>query len=274
MITNSSSFFTQNLNESDKDSQFVAYSLLAHLLLAGIFLLSQLIFSSDKTEPTIKMNLIKSAVRVDVVAMPKMTLKELKNIDMTSGSEIDEVTAPVKNTKVEDLSKGPEFLKKKKTKSFKDLLNQYAKRNVKATKKGKAKVKKKGKKDLSKRDRKRLRDLILAGNKVSAGVAATGDSSAVNQTVFNEYASLLPDHVRANWKLPSFLLNQELQCNIRVYISSTGKLISAEIYQSSGNLDYDNKSLTAIKSSSPYPLPPSEIRKRVSRGEIILGFPL
>ena len=74
--------------------------------------------------------LVESSVRVDVAAMPKMTLKELKTIGSVPLSNND--TAPVKpKAKNPDLNNSKiEFQKGIKKKNFMDMLKNMAKKDV------------------------------------------------------------------------------------------------------------------------------------------------
>ena len=233
------------------------------------------IFKSNKKNFTF----IQSSVRVDVVAMPKISLKRLKAIQTLKSSNSD-VGGIEEETPVEDKNTNDKtFLKEKKKKNFSDLLNRLSKRKVKKDKKinkkkGKGSGNKKSSGTLSNSARNELRDLVLAGNKLSKGSAIVGSSGAAVAGIVGEYLGSLPDHVRPNWKLPSFLIDKELTCRIRIFLSKTGKLLKAEVFESSGNDTYDQRALNAVRSSSPYPNLPEEVISKAINGEIVLGFPL
>lgn len=216
--------------------------------------------------------LIESSVRVDVVAMPRMTLKELEAAQVQDSAaatkskapEVKEETPDTKNT----------FMKKGK--SFADLMKNLSKKDVGA-KKGKTKVKNrpKGKGDsLSDSARADLKSLVLAGNKISEGTAVSGSGSSARSEGFVRYVQNIPVHVRPQWTLPSYLMDKDLKCRIRIYIGNDGRLLKAEIFESSGNDEYDGRALRAVKISAPFPTPESKIAKSLSRGDLVLGFPL
>ncbi len=226
------------------------------------------------------LRLIESSVRVDMVAMPKMSIQELKSIeqmDYKVGEDL-EVEAPAKKEEaapaptpapavVED--KSPTLIEDKKP-SFSDMLKAEAKKKV-AKPAPKAQEKKQG---LDKGALKEIQSLALAGNKLQSGTRLTGTSSGEESSAFGEYASKLPDHIRPYWRLPSYLMEQELRARIRVWLGNDGKVLKAEIYETSGNQEFDDKALAAVKQSSPLPIPPDLAKSSVLRGDILLGFPL
>jgi TonB family protein len=197
------------------------------------------------------------AIRVDVVGMPKMTLQELKNITSGEGGGVD---------KEEVQSDSTEF--KKKGRNLSDLLKSEAQKDLSLKpdirpngKKGKGKFKG----DLSK--------LVLEGNKISKGMALIGDTRSMVMGAFGQYVSSIPDYVRPNWKLPASLLNLNLNCRVRIYLTAQGKLEKAELFESSGNPEYDKRAIQAVMGSS-FPKPEKEIVEKVKSGDILLGFPL
>ena len=118
-----------------------------------------------------------------------------------------------------------------------------------------------------------LQQLILAGNKLSKGSSLTGGSGDSGDA-FTQYISSLPDMIRPRWKLPSYLIDQNLKCRIRIFLNPTGRLLRAEIYESSGNSEYDRRALEAVKGTSPFPELAESFKSRGINGDIVLGFPL
>ncbi|MBT7767329.1 MAG: TonB C-terminal domain-containing protein, partial [Bdellovibrionales bacterium] len=127
---------------------------------------------------------------------------------------------------------------------------------------------------ISASEQREMKKLLVAGNRLSKGRALVG--SATDQTIgeFASYLGDLPDHVRPFWKLPSYLMDQDLTCRIRIYLSSNGELIKSEIFQSSGNSEFDQKAMRAVSRSNPFPILSSHLGPRALRGDIVLGFPL
>ncbi|MDH5580984.1 MAG: TonB C-terminal domain-containing protein [Bdellovibrionales bacterium] len=236
-------------------SYFTGISFLVHILIFVVFFLFSKISKNQKVE----IIEVLPAVRVDVVAMPKLTLQELKNIKIR-----EESTSPEK-AKDNGSGVGPEYLKKAKKRSLMDLLKRQAKKKVGIKP---SKVKSNGRSsgvDLS--------QLILEGNKISKGSAIIGTRGSRPTTEVEEYVSTLPDFVRPHWKLPSYLINEDLNCRIRIYLNSTGHLIRAEVYKSSGNKEYDQRAMNAINRSQ-FPTPKGLAKDLAAQGKIVLGFPL
>tara|TARA_R110002072_G_scaffold1989_2_gene16284 strand:- start:10671 stop:11483 length:813 start_codon:yes stop_codon:yes gene_type:complete len=225
------------------------------------------------------LSLASRSVKVDVVAMPKLSLPELKELAKVKG-QLDggEVIEPAKpQVKDNTPDTGNEFLKetkKKKKKSLSEMLKQYSDKNVEAKKVVKKKAKgNNGQKEISDEMKKKLSDLVFAGNKVSEGNAIYGDAGVANAGILKEYIEKIPDIVRPRWKLPSYLIDKQLRCRVRVYLSAEGRLIKSEIFESSGDDEYDNRALNAVKETT-FPRPPQEVKQMAANGAIVLGFPL
>ena len=254
---------------------YFSWSMFFHISLCLLFLLISKLFHDRLTaKKDFNMKLVESSVRVDVVAMPKMTLKELKSLPPISrGIE----TAPVKREVVKkDIINENDVVLEKKVKkaNFLDMMKNLSNKNVKKEKVRKKKNKKGNKNGLN-IDSNTLRNLVAEGNKVSKGVAISGaGSSSGDLTEFNIYMSSLPAHIRVNWRLPGYLLEKDLKCRIRIFLNKNGKLLKAEIYQSSGEVEFDERALKAVQKSSPFPSVPNQNVKNALDGEIVLGFPL
>ena len=179
-------------------------------IIAVLGYLRETVFEQVKRE---NIMLVNSSVRVDVVGMPRMTIKELKAIDMTGGVK-EEVVDEQKPMKSE--SKELEFIAKKKHKvDFKNLLKKYSKDKRIKSKKRPRKKKVSG---------KSLKELVIEGNRLSKGAALVGGSGEATAGELAEYMSQLPGKVRPNWNLPGYLSDKELQCRIRIFISAHGEL--------------------------------------------------
>lgn len=216
--------------------------------------------------------LVKRSVRVDMLAMPKETLQELKKIqEAIDRGEKAGAVAP--KTETPDTGGSDTvFEKKSEKKSLDDLIKNLGQKKTEAEKR---KVPDK-KSDVGKDRQAEIQQLIAAGNKIEKGASLVGDSAMSGEelTVFNAYASRLPEHVKPAWTLPSYLLNKDLRCRIRIFLASNGRLIKAQVYESSGVIEYDNRALEAVQNSSPFPPLEASIAKRALNGSILLGFPL
>lgn len=233
-------------------------ALLAHLLLITIgVLLTQIQTKKHKAENSQEIY-IKSAVRVDIVAMPTLTQKEIKELPMLDTGAPEPLEAPAEKAqpvKKVDLS---------------NLLKDFSKK----TKAPKAKDSKSKDEAIDQKQMARLRGLVLEGNKVSKGTTKLGDSKEINLSEYNTYVGSLPSFVRPHWKLPTYLRQEGLKCRVRIFISKTGKILNKEIYQSSGNNDFDQRALRAIDATKTFPKPPEGIQSRLLSGSATLGFPL
>lgn len=254
-----------------RKSFFIHSGLILFAVIASYFQWSQ-----GEKQRKLNVKLVQSSVRVDVVAMPKRTLQELKALQ--SAGQSAGAPAPAEEAKVEPDNRpdtGNEFIKEKKKVSFQDLMKQYSKDKVEKSKskKTKGKDQSKGQK-LDSNTLAKLDGLIKRGNKVSSGQALVGSGSAESLTALQEYAATLPNLVKPYWKLPSYLVEKNLQCRIRVYINGRGELIRSEVYEKSDDPEYDERAMKAIKAAAPFPPPAGDILKRTLRGDILLGFPL
>jgi colicin import membrane protein len=223
---------------------------------------------------------IKQAIRVDVVGMPKHTLKELKAMKVQPAvQEPKAEPAPIEKNVTPPTPSENDFFKKKKKTSFKDLIKGLSKKKIDKPKtKSKGKGKGRGKSGKGKSNlinNKRLNKLILEGNKISKGSSLTGVQVAqADYGAFENYIAQLPDHVRPYWKLPSYLMDKELKCRIQVFINGSGELVRVQLVESSNDSEYDSKALQAVKDSAPFPRPEASFVGMLIQGEVILGFPL
>lgn len=250
-------------------------SLFLHAFVIGVFLFYSKVFNSISTVDPSNVNKIRTvgkAIKVDVVAMPRMTIKELQALESAAPGKPEE-TKPVK--KVEDTGGDEKTIFKKTTKklSLSERLKKLSQRRVKTKKTRKSPTKKKeeGNEGIS---GTRLKKILALGNKLQEGQALTGDNVGNSGDLFDQYAVLITDIVRANWKLPAYLADKDLRCTIQLFISKTGQVIRTKKITSSGNEDYDDFALSAIKKVESLPAPDKAILSRVLSGEIALAFPL
>jgi TonB family protein len=242
--------------------------ILITLALIGGDILAKYFGSSD-------VEIVRSAIRVDVVGMPKFTVQELKELEKIA-AELPKEPEAVKAEKApakpeaEDIIKKDDLViqevdKKKKKSSFLSVLNEYS------TKKVKGKEEKKGKKEGS--SDKNLEALVLEGNRLSQGSALTGDYADGPGSEFAGYVQTLPGVIRPQWKLPQYLMDKNLRCRIKIFLSNTGKLLKLEVVESSGEPEFDGRAENAIRTTE-FPKPSEAAAKRLTSSGIILGFPL
>lgn len=251
-------------DQLENSNQAYVKAVLFHLgMVLGMFAISQYMdFGKLDYKPIKNPEIITSAVRIDIVAMPKLTVQELKKLNITQTTPEQE--APKEESKSNETSK-VEFKKVEKKIDVNNLLKNFSQKNI---------VKKTQKKE-KEVDKSALRQIILEGNKVSQGSSATGESISQANQAYVAYVQSLPDKVRPNWKLPSYLKdNENLRCRIRIFLDPSGNIIKTQIVESSGDKEFDAKALQAVRLSSPLPKPSQEFMSKAIGGNITLGFPL
>ena len=80
------------------------------------------------------------------------------------------------------------------------------------------------------------------------GISPLGGTPQMQQ-----YSLAVGKKIIANFNMPD--TGSNLAALVIFKVDKTGKLTECEIVQSSGNTDYDNRVLTAVKNASPYPAP-------------------
>lgn len=287
---------------------YLRRSFYVHAALVGCALITtKVAYEIAQKQREANLELIQASVRVDMVAMPKYTIAELKNIsrgsqeaapeeeqvkaeeapeevkaEVKAEEKVAEVAPEAKEEVAEANTPDPvEAFEKEaaeKKQNFLAKLQKISKQKVPESKSGESKTKsnkeKKGETGYGGVDSTALKNLVLSGNKLSQGTALTGDGSSGNLTAFQVYASQIPDMVRPHWTLPAYLLDKNLQCRVRVWLNDTGDVVKAEVYKSSGDQDYDQRAIRAVKSASPFPPLTKELGQRAQSGDILLGFPL
>ncbi|MBP9674269.1 MAG: TonB C-terminal domain-containing protein [Bacteriovoracaceae bacterium] len=241
-----------------------------HLGLLGLFFLfSHFYWKTGRSPINFKtLEKIETAIRVDVVAMPKLTLQELRTLKEATDSQPESLPAE----KIE-----PSLASHKVNTSDFKVESKFSKKD--SVKLGALLKKTAGKKDKSTHSKKNTQTkkwekIVYMGNQISKGSASVGQTATASQALFEAYLGTLPEQIKPYWKLPTHLLSQKLKCHIRLFISSQGEIIRTEIVVKSGDLDYDKRALQAIQMASPLLKPPEGIEKRLLSGDIVLGFPL
>lgn len=191
------------------------------------------------TEKKIKVTLVEEGQRVDIIGMPTHTVQELKELEKIR----------VSNTRAE-----------KRREVFFTMLKNIAKNESTYVPSGKRPV-------------GEPKVLLLAGNKISRGMALVAGKRDPDLGGFHQYLESLPPHIKPFWKLPSYLLGKDLRCRIQIVLSEDGRLINHTIIESSGNEEFDQRAIEATLDSAPYPKPDESIVPYLRQGHIILGFP-
>ena len=238
---------------------YTKHSLALHVLVVFLFVVLGKILSWQMQErKRFQLKLVENSVRVDVVRMPKKTLQELKKLPLIEQKTED--TVPV--TKAKDM--GRQHIDNKN--NLTALLKGLSKGKIEKASKGRVKERK------SLGSTRKLRSLVLAGNKLSQGQSSFGNETA-HVKAYESYLESVANRVKQNWSLPGYFVSKDLQCRIRIYLNKTGKLLQAKIFESSGNEEFDKAAIDAVKMTR-YPAPDASFANDVLKGQIILGFPL
>lgn len=271
-----------NLLLQDDIKKSFLVSLTAHLVVVGVAILLTTFVLGPGSKRSHEIEIIQSSVRVDVVGMPKFTVQELKEMQKNAAPAEPEAKpqevpakvaeAPKEEVKEDVVKEGDLVIEEQKKKAdFNNLLSSYSSKKVQ---KKEAPAAKPANTVVSGRGNKIIDNLILEGNRVSAGSALVGDITNEASSEFSSYVQGMPEKVRVHWKLPSYLLNQNLKCRIKVYLSANGNLMKSEIVESSGVEEFDSRAMRAIKDASPFPAPSKDVGARLATYGIILGFPI
>ena len=266
---------------------FLRRSGYVHILLVLTTLVGgKVAFNFQQAEREKNLELIQASVRVDMVAMPTHTINELKNL--SSGVEEakkEEKTEVVKEEPKEEVKEEPKEVNKaaekaaadevafeeaqaKKRKDFLSKLKTIGNKKVESEGKQQAEKGLYGEKDSA------LKNLVLSGNKLKSGTQMTGEGNAGELTAFQAYTIRLPDIVRPQWRLPSFLADKNLKCRIRIWLNPNGEVTRLAVHQSSGEPEYDQRAMDAIRAAAPFPQFNDSFGRRIQNGDVILGFPL
>ena len=217
---------------------FLGLSVIFHLGLFLFFAVKMAFFPSEDI-------VIKSAVRVDIVALPDKVQKPVPKAPPAK----PKAPAPkpkVKTPKKKDLGK----IKAQQSDAIKRL---------QAIEKLKASVKPKPAEP----------EQEFKGNVVTKGSQLKG----LDKFQYDEYFAKLETHVKKNWVLPQWLTDKGLRAQVLVKIDNRGFVIDKQVVTSSGNVIFDNNALKTIERSSPCPVAPDRLQALFSSQGVIFNFP-
>jgi TonB family protein len=224
--------------------------------------------SDSTTDPkSLSAKEIKSAIRVDVLDLPSQKLSELQDVDISQ--EVDTEDKPKEDNKNKMLlpeeSKDPKNAGKKdkntqkRMQELRDELRNEARRQALIDKL---------KKEQSQSNK--MKRQALAGNKLSEGYSLTGDVAKDGDI----HAGKVKSHLYKFWKLPGWMQNsKKLRTQILVKLAPDGRVLSKNVYQSSGNSEYDGYALQAIEAADPFPAPPDSLKKIYLEEGMLCAFP-
>lgn len=226
---------------------------------------SRLGWNSDDLN-RLKMNELKSAIRVEMIGLPDIKASDLKDVDLskdvgknpeTPTPETVSPTAMVEPTKQKAEPPKKESSVKEKLKELKDRLTADQKRKEQIAKLLKNKTKTgEGR-------------AALAGNLKSEGNATTGDVAEESDI----YVGKALAHLKRHWNMPAWASRSSYKARLVVKISPSGKVIFKMLTKSSGSNDFDQAVTRAVDNADPFPMPPDALRLQVLKDGIEFGFP-
>jgi colicin import membrane protein len=110
---------------------------------------------------------------------------------------------------------------------------------------------------------------VVKGNILSVGTALKG----LNKMEFDQYQGSLDAHVKNNWALPEWMQSQGFHATVLIKIDKTGQVIERRFIKKSGNAEFDERVMTAIEKSNPFPVPPEKFVDMVGIQGITFAFP-
>lgn len=250
-------------------------SILLHLLgVTSFFFLPQSIrqfLLGDRDQ-----KLIREFVQVDLVGMPKLTVKELKQM----APDVDFQKTPTKDPILENSKdQVPSNIEKKSRpenkESLQSFFNSMASKKLPKYNQPKANNSSRsiGVKTSAKRLGK-LERLALEGNELSRGSVSVGENTGFSDDDYQIYLSSIPSQVRPYWSLPSYLSDKNLRARVKIRLDGRGRIIDLKLVESSGVDEFDRRALQSIKSVKLFTTPSKSIRELLAIKGVILGFPL
>ncbi|NDV21891.1 energy transducer TonB [Desulfovibrio sp. JC022] len=98
----------------------------------------------------------------------------------------------------------------------------------------------------------------LAKSAKSTAVTGHADGTAGASGLVQVYASIVKEAVRKNWRYPVFGQKQNLMARVEIKLKSSGEISSIKLLDSSGNVDFDDSVLTALRDTEVLPKPPGK----------------
>ncbi len=260
--------------ETTRDDQLgraFTWSLIVHGALLFFFLLKSLVFPGNPV-------MIAPALRVDVVGLPDLLKKDLSRVSKTLPNDLQEkLVEAAKDAKKIQPVPAPEAVAAKP--------DEMVMNPKKVEKKPEVDTKEKAKKLQSALARiralERLKDsdeteskedaVVIKGNQVSKGTSLSG---AARENAQAGYYDQIREGLAQFWTLPPWLSRQKLSAQVQIRVGPSGRVLSTNFVRPSGNAQFDEAILSAIRESQPLPRPPKELLDSLASDGVIVGFPL
>jgi colicin import membrane protein len=267
-------------------SAFLRRSTYVHAFLILCTLLGgKVAYDLEQKTRDANLQLIQASVRVDMVAMPTNTLNELKNLSsgveeakpetpevVKEAAKVETKVEPKEEPKVVDKTPdtSPAFEEAAQAKKRQDFLSKL---KTLGNKKVDSKGEQKAEKGLNGEKTSAIKNLVLSGNKLSKGTSIYGEGAGRDMTALQIYVSRLPEFVRPNWNIPTYLSGKNLTAQVQIWLNINGEVTRAVVRKSSGESEFDQRALEAIKAARFPPLK-EEFAARAQSDGVLLGFPL
>ncbi|MCJ8277030.1 MAG: TonB C-terminal domain-containing protein [Bdellovibrionales bacterium] len=241
----------------DSFNKYIFVSVAFHLVVVAFLTVRVLFFPEEAVD-------IKSAVRIDVVALPeKQTTppkpaveKKPEPVAKKEPPKPKEKPKPKPKPKPVEKKKPKVALKKKKLKETKNEQDSAL-----ARLKAMQKLKNKKKQATPPQEYK--------GNEVSKGNSLSG----LDKLKDDSYKSDLETHIKSHWVLPEWLRDAQHQAVIIVFISKTGSITNKTFLTKSGNKLFDEQVLSTLEKANPLPKPPSNLIDLYANKGVRVSFP-
>lgn len=206
----------------------------------------------------------------EIVSEPPKEEKQLEKLSLVEELEKKKLEKELEKKKKDEEKKKLEEQKKKEEDKQKKIEEEQKKKVQDELNKKKKEAEAREKEKLD-RD-KRLSDLArqikskqYEGESVNAGgegfgAARLGGQAGGGGTLAPyakvAYQNQLQEHVKAGWRW--MVRTERLRTLVRVKIERNGEVADVRVEQSSGNSNFDDSVVRAIRKASPVPVPPSE----------------
>lgn len=109
-----------------------------------------------------------------------------------------------------------------------------------------------------KAERRAVASEIAALAKTAKSTAVTGSEggTAGASGLVQVYASIVKETVRKNWRYPVFGQKDNLVAKVQIELKSSGEISDIKLLNSSGNVDFDDSVMTALRDTEVLPKPP------------------
>ncbi|SDL11761.1 colicin import membrane protein [Maridesulfovibrio ferrireducens] len=101
----------------------------------------------------------------------------------------------------------------------------------------------------------------LTGTAQSTAVQASAGGTAGASGLVQVYGAIVMQEVKKHWRYPVFGQKDNLSARVQVSLKASGEITDIKLLDSSGNVDFDDSVLTALRDTEVLPEPPgSSIR--------------